>query len=248
MDVPVKIRHRYLDKVIAWSAFLVLKALFLTIRVEIRAAIPGGACTVRPIGPQRYSFCVWHDAILLALFCSRSYSLSALVSRHQDGTYLSDVINLLGIETIRGSASRGGAQATKQILEASDLHICITPDGPRGPRRQMKDGLIYVASRTGRPVICSSMKASNAWYIPGGWSDIVLPKPFSKVKVIAGLPIEVPKDVSRDEVAEYRSRVQDEMDRLDAIADRIVEGDESVSHLITESAVATENAADRKAA
>ena len=244
----MKIRSRFLDKIIAWTAFLFLRALFLTVRVDIRMTHSDGLCTVRPQDRQRYCFPVWHDAILIALFCHRSYSLSALVSRHQDGTYLSDVLNLLGIRPVRGSTSRGGAQATKQLLEMSDQHICITPDGPRGPRRQMKDGIIFVASKTRRPVICTAMKATRAWYIPGNWSDMVLPKPFSKVIVLAGKSIHVSEDLSREQIASYRTLVQDEMDLLDAVAERIICGDESASHLVGPDSKGTASSGARQAA
>ncbi len=226
----MKSRSRFLDRLIARSAWLLLKALFLTVRVDLRLTRPDATPTVPPPGPRRYCFSVWHDAILIALFFRSHYSLSALVSRHQDGTYLSDLLNLLGVRPVRGSASRGGAQATRQLLNLSDLHICITPDGPRGPRRQMKDGIIYIASRTGRPIVCSTMQATRAWRIPGGWSDIVLPKPFSRVVILTSQPIDIPRDLSREEIAACRDRIQDEMDRLNALGERIVRGDESLSH------------------
>lgn len=229
---PVKIRNRTLDRVIAWSAFLLLRALFLTVRTDIRVAEKGAITNVPPVGTTRYCFCLWHDIILSALFCHKAHSLSALVSRHQDGTYLSDLLKLLGIRPVRGSASRGGAQATKQLLEMSDQHVCITPDGPRGPRRQMKDGITYVSARTGRPVVPVAVKATRCWKIPAGWSDIMVPKPFSRVIGVTGKAIHVPADSSREQIAEYTARIQDEMDRLDALGDQLVLGNSSVYALI----------------
>ncbi len=228
----VKIRNRTLDKVIAWTAFLLLRTLFLTIRTDIRVSQKGAMTDAPPIGPTRYCFCLWHDIILAALFCHKAHSLSALVSRHQDGTYLSDLLRLLGIRPIRGSASRGGAQATKQLMEMSDQHICITPDGPRGPRRQMKDGITYISARTGRPLVPVAVKATRYWSIPAGWSDIMLPMPFSKIVAIVGKPMEISGDLSREQVAEVTARVQDEMDRLDALGDQLVSGNVSVDELI----------------
>ena len=175
---------------------------------------------------------MWHDAILLALFSGKAHSLAGLISRHQDGTYLSDAARMLGIATVRGSASRGGALATRQLFDLADRHVCVTPDGPRGPRHQMKDGVLYVASRTGRPIVPSALKANRCWKIPGGWSDMILPKPFSKVLAIAGTPIELDENLTREQIADVMDRVQDEMDRLDAISDRIIHGDESAAGLI----------------
>ncbi len=230
----MKIRNPILNKVIAWTAVLLLRTLFLTVRTDIRVGQKGAMTNQPPIGPTRYSFCLWHDIILAALFSHKAHSLSALVSRHQDGTYLSDLIQILGIRPVRGSASRGGAQATKQLLNMPDQHICITPDGPRGPRHVMKDGITYIAARTGRPIVVVSVKATRCWKIPAGWSDIMIPKPFSKVIGITGIPIEVPADLTRDQIAEVTAQVQDEMDRLDALCDRLVKGDKSVESLIAQ--------------
>ena len=183
---------------------------------------------VRPTGSKRYCFCLWHDIILAALFCHKAHSLSTLVSRHEDGSYLSDLMDILGIRPVRGSASRGGAQATRQLLAMPDQHICITPDGPRGPRHQMKDGITWIAARTGRPIVAVTVKATRCWRIRDRWSDIMIPKPFSRIVAITSVPIEVPSGLGRDQVAEMTAQVQDEMDRLDALSDRLVRGDESV--------------------
>jgi lysophospholipid acyltransferase (LPLAT)-like uncharacterized protein len=229
---PVKIRNRIVHKVIAWSAVMLLRTLFLTVRTDVRVAQKGAMTDAPPVGPMRYCFCLWHDIILAALFCHKAHSLSTLISRHEDGTYLSDLIEILGIRPIRGSASRGGAQATKQLLEMPDQHICITPDGPRGPRHKMKDGITFIAARTGRPIVAVTVKATRCWKIPGRWSDIMIPKPFSKIVAITSVPIMVSSDLSREQIADVTALVQDEMDRLDALSDRLVRGDESVADLI----------------
>ncbi|MCH2212801.1 MAG: lysophospholipid acyltransferase family protein [Fuerstiella sp.] len=228
----MKIRNRTVHKIIAWSAVLLLRILFLTVRTDIRVAQKGAMTNAPPVGSVRYCFCLWHDIILAALFCHKAHSLSTLISRHEDGTYLSDLIGILGIRPIRGSTSRGGAQATKQLLEIPDQHICITPDGPRGPRHKMKDGITFIAARTGRPIVAVTVKATRCWKIPGRWSDIMIPKPFSKLVAITGVPIMVSSDLSREQIADTTARVQDEMDRLDALSDRLVMGDESVADLI----------------
>jgi lysophospholipid acyltransferase (LPLAT)-like uncharacterized protein len=230
----VKIRNRFLNKVIAWTAVVLLRTLFLTVRTDIRVAQKGAMTNTPPVGATRYSFCLWHDIILAALFSHKAHSLSTLVSRHQDGTYLSDLIEILGIRPVRGSASRGGAQATKQLLSMPDQHICITPDGPRGPRHVMKDGITYIAARTGRPIVCVSVKATRCWKIPAGWSDIMIPKPFSKVIGLTGMPIEVAAELTREQIAEVTAQVQDEMDRLNALGDRLIQGDKSVETMITQ--------------
>src|SRR5690606_24596026 len=105
---------------------------------------------VRPRGRTRYAFCMWHDGIAIAVFAMRTWFLSGLISQHRDGGYLADAARLAGIQPVRGSASRGGAEAVKQLLDLPELHLAMTPDGPRGPRRVMKEGIVYIASRSGQ--------------------------------------------------------------------------------------------------
>lgn len=228
----MKIHNRFVNWLLALIAVGLLRLLFLTTRLDHRV-VQEDATTLRPPqGKRRYCFCMWHDAILLALFCKRSYALSGLISRHQDGTYLSYAARMRGILPIRGSTSRGGSLAVRQLLDLPDRHVCITPDGPRGPRHRMKAGIVYISAQTGRPIVPSILKASRCWRIPGGWSDMVVPKPFAKLVIITGTPIELPASLSREEIAEVMEHIQDEMDRLDAIGDQIVQRDESVASLI----------------
>lgn len=228
----MKIRNSIANWMIARLGTWLLKAMFLTVRVDHRRVIPDGTPYRPAQDSTRYCFCIWHDAILTAVFSLRTYKLSGLISRHQDGSYLAHAVRLVGITPVRGSASRGGAQATRQLIDQPDLHVCITPDGPRGPRRVMKDGIVYLASRTGRPIVPTTLTASSYWSIPGGWSDMLVPKPFSKALLLAGPPLEIPADLTRAQISEYAELVQREMDRMDLLGQRIMRGDESVVPLI----------------
>lgn len=228
----MKIRNRFANWMIARLGTWALKALFLTIRVDHRKVVEDGTPYRAATGAVRYCFCIWHDAILTAVFSRKTFKLSGLISRHQDGGYLAHAVQMVGITPVRGSASRGGAQATKQLIDQPDLHVCITPDGPRGPRRVMKDGIVYLASRTGRPIVPTTLTATNYWSVPGGWSDMLIPKPFSRALLLAGAPIEVPAELTREEISVYAEQVQKEMDRMDMLGQRIIRGDESVMSLV----------------
>lgn len=223
----MKIRNPVINWMIARVATWILRLLFLTVRVDHRKIVGDATPYAPPAGSRRFCFCMWHDAILAALFSLKTYKLAGLISRHQDGTYLTHAIKLLGITPVRGSASRGGAQATRQLIDQPELHVCITPDGPRGPRRTMKDGIVYLASRTGRPVVPSTIKATRYWSVPAGWSDMLIPKPFSRLLLLAGDPIDIPADATREQIAEFTAIIQQEMDRLDLIGDQMIAGDES---------------------
>ncbi len=170
-------------------------------------------------------FCMWHDHIVMAVFSSRTYSLGGLISQHRDGGYLADSVRIAGIHPVRGSTSRGGMEAVREILSRPDLHLAMTPDGPRGPRRKMKDGIVYMSSRSGRPIIPTALIASRAWTIDGSWTDMTIPKPFSTVLLITGSPIVVPEDLPREDMELWAAALEVEMDRLDQIGKRIMNGD-----------------------
>ncbi len=230
----MKIRNRMLNRLLAQIATWLLRAYYFTARVDQRRIVAGATPYEPPVGTSRYCFCLWHDAIVTCLFGSRIYKLSGLISRHQDGTYLSDSAVMVGLTPVRGSTSRGGAEAIKQLIDQPDLHVCITPDGPRGPRRVMKEGIVYLASRTGRPIVPTSVTASRYWSLPGNWSDMLIPKPFSKVLLLAGSPIDVPSDATRTEITEITEGIQQEMDRIDLLGQRIIRGDESAMQYVAE--------------
>ena len=228
----MKIRSGIANWLIARFGTWALKALFLTVHVDHRKVVEDGTPYKAAVGSTRYCFCMWHDAIVAAVFSLKTHKLAGLISRHQDGSYLTHAVKLVGITPVRGSASRGGAQATRQLIDQPDLHVCITPDGPRGPRRGMKDGIVYLASRTGRPIVPTTLVSTKYWSIPGGWSDMMIPKPFSRLLMIAGAPIEIPAEISRQEITRLTEKVQQEMDRLHLLGHRLIRGDESVTPLI----------------
>jgi hypothetical protein len=147
--------------------------------------------------------------------------MAGLVSRHADGSLVADAMQAVGVTAIRGSSRRGGAAALRQMMEAAaDYHIAIATDGPQGPRHVVKEGIIYLASQTGRPVVPAAFSARSAWRPRGRWTDMVVPRPFSRTYVIIGSPIAVPAGLSREELEPYRQQVQRAMDAVTDEAER----------------------------
>jgi len=223
----MKVRYRWLNRLLSYIATAALRLLFLTVRVTHHRMAAEATPYVRPKGQQRYTFCMWHDHIVLAVFSLRTWNLAGLISQHRDGGYLADSVLISGIQPVRGSTSRGGAEAVAEILSQPELHLAMTPDGPRGPRRTMKEGIIFIASRSRRPIVPTALTADRFWSFPGSWTDMILPKPFSRVLLIAGTPVTVPEDLPRDQMAAWADSLQKEMDRLDALSKRIIAGDEA---------------------
>lgn len=222
----MKIRSRYLTAFVGWSVALVFRLLARTLRYQRHYEVP----QTNPAGEteRRYIYSLWHDSILipLALAALGKPKIAALVSRHQDGSYLAEFMRYCNVRSIRGSSSKGGAQALRELLaEGDDFHIFITPDGPRGPHHELKEGIVFLASHTGRPIIPIVTVYPQAWYIRGSWTGLWVPKPFSRCYYLLGVPIVIPPNLSREQLAEQRQRVQAETDRLEAKLARIARGE-----------------------
>ena len=108
------------------------------------------------------------------------------------------------------------------IREAEGNHIVMTPDGPRGPRRELSPGIVFLASHSGRAIVPSAFTCERGWRFGVGWTDLLVPKPFSKVHLLTGEPIHIPPDADlRSEVARVAAAMLDMNDRGDAFAARI---------------------------
>ena len=137
------------------------------------------------------------------------------LSIHADGSFVAEVLRRIGIRPIRGSTNRFSPSAFRELMGAMGAgHLVVTPDGPRGPARQMSAGIVSLASRTGRAIVPTAYHCDRCWRIAGSWTVLVIPRPFSRVLLVAGSPIHVPPRLTKESLAEYAARVQGEMDRL----------------------------------
>ncbi|MCB9952888.1 MAG: DUF374 domain-containing protein [Planctomycetaceae bacterium] len=220
----MKLRNRYLIRFCAWIMAGVFRLLFATLRIRIRCGSQGPV-PYGDWGDERYLMCMWHDAIAGTIFGGRVKDTATLVSRHADGSYVADAVEMLGMTPIRGSSGGGGAAAIRQMMEAAkDLHICIATDGPRGPRHQVKDGILFLASVTGRGIVPVAFAAKRAWKPKGKWTDLIIPLPFTTVWLLAPEPIYVPPGLSRDQLGPYWEQLQQAMESIYAKAEAYASG------------------------
>ncbi len=211
----MKIRSPLLTKLAARLMVAAIRLLFRTCRIRVLVDRPDLNCYEPPRG-NRYLYCVWHDQIVMTCFSGRPKQMAGLVSRHQDGSYLANAMQLLGIQPVRGSSKRGGDRAMRELIDrARDYHVAITPDGPRGPRRVVKPGIVFLAAHSGRGIIPAAYACRKSFHIRGNWTDMMLPMPFTTVYVRGGTPLTVPEGLSRSQLDEYVARLQAAMDRLE---------------------------------
>lgn len=134
----------------------------------------------------------------------------AVVSASRDGQYVTDLISFLGLKSLRGSSSRKGANALRGALEAirEGYNVAFTPDGPRGPRYELKPGPVIVASMTGAVIIPMSVNASRYWEVKS-WDRFQIPKPFSTLTLVMGDGVTVPPDLDGEALERERLRIQE---------------------------------------
>ncbi len=168
-----------------------------------------------------YLISTWHGRFLMPLFHFRHKKLVVLVSQHLDGEMIARNIHRLGYRTIRGSSTRGGSEAFQKIVKTmrNGNSGVIIPDGPTGPRHQLKMGVVYMAMVAGVPIIPMTFSAKSA-YVLNSWDRFLVPKPFSSVLIKIGSPIEIPKKCSNRELAVWTRKIQQKMvdQELDADA------------------------------
>jgi len=206
-------------KITGWRArwlialgFRLLQIWARTLRYEIddRAGVIG-----KPVN-ENYIGALWHNRLLIFPFVLRRFFSNrggaALISASRDGELLADAIKRFDFDVVRGSSSRLGARAILQLTDvlASGRDVVITPDGPRGPAYELGPGIIFLAQKSGAPVVPVNMEYSSYWRLKS-WDRFILPRPFSKVRVIIGQSHHVRSTSTPEEFETERLRLQGAM-------------------------------------
>jgi lysophospholipid acyltransferase (LPLAT)-like uncharacterized protein len=200
------------EKILAALAVGILRLLFSTIR--LRVVDPIGFGESKPQGPL--ILCFWHNRILaITLAFLRRYpkkkrkGVTVLTSPSRDGEILARVVGGLGMGSVRGSSSRRGSTALRELVRLVEDggDIAITPDGPRGPRYKLGPGAVLLAQTTGAPLVPMHARFSNAFRMKT-WDGFCLPLPFSTIFVTVGETIAVPRDLSDEEFESTRARLE----------------------------------------
>jgi lysophospholipid acyltransferase (LPLAT)-like uncharacterized protein len=208
-------RKRAQVALIAGIGAPLLRLLATTWRVEIvggerLAAAIGG-------GPDRCIYAIWHGRILGCMWCWRDRGLVVVTSENFDGEWIARIIQRFGFGVARGSSTRGGARALRQLLRTlRDAPAGFTVDGPRGPRGVAQPGVVWLAKATGHPVVCMHSEADRAWTI-GSWDRTQIPKPFSRLVMGIAPVLHVAADADAGTLEAARVEVEGRLREAEAL-------------------------------
>lgn len=170
---------------------------------------------------ERFIYAFWHQRQVFFTWSHRNVSAAVLVSKSKDGEMIARTMELSGIDAVRGSSSRGGAAAAREMVDIlrSGRDVGITPDGPRGPAREVKEGAVRVAQLAGMPIVPIANALSNRIEVAKAWDRFQVPLPFGRSVVIYGEPVRVGDG---DDLAVKAAELKAALDALTAEADRLV--------------------------
>lgn len=173
---------------------------------------------IDPIFPEfnrRRIYLFWHEYLLFPLAMRGHCNFAMLLSRHTDAEILSRAAYHRGFEFIRGSTGRGGTTALKEMLrKCRRMNLTITPDGPRGPRRRLAPGAIFLASRLGMPIVVFGLGYDRPWRFRKAWDQFAIPRPGSRARSVTSEEIFIPGNLKRAEIEQWRLFVENRLNEL----------------------------------
>ena len=179
-------------------------------------------------GEENATLAFWHGRLLMMPYVRpNNKQMHVLISDHNDGRLISQVMTYFSIDTVKGSSSKdgkgkGAMAAVKGMLRIlkNGENICITPDGPRGPFQEAAAGVVHVPSKTGVAVIPSAFSSSNAKRL-GSWDKFMLPLPFGKLVYTIGEPCLIPPKLDAQAAEAARLEVQKCLTETTNLADKL---------------------------
>ncbi len=197
---------------------LLIDLIFSTSEIE---SIGKDQALSRLIDSGGYIAAIWHSRILVFSYLYRHTHAAVLVSRSEDGEIIARVLKSQGFDPVRGSTNRGGLRALAVLIKRvrRGQTAVITPDGPRGPRYRVQPGVITLAKKTGVPILPMTYSAEQR-HVFASWDRFLLPRPFTRCRVVYGKPVYVPENPDPETEEDSRIQLESELRRITEEADR----------------------------
>lgn len=167
---------------------------------------------------EKCIFALWHAHQCGVFSCNMFKKTCIMVSNSKDGEIISRAANAVGVETVRGSQNRGGAKASLELIKKikeEDVNGALTIDGPRGPNRVVKKGIIEIARMTGVPIVPAVYWSPQKRFLKfDSWDEFRFPLIGTKLVMLFGEPIPVGENPTEDEIEHIRKQIEDKMQEL----------------------------------
>jgi len=205
--------RRMVLEAMTWLVSLFIKVYMMTLRIYVDRRLERKCFRCG----ESFVAAFWHGHMLLPLFVYRNLSAAVLVSRSRDGERIAQVARHFGIGSVRGSTSRGAVTAMRALFDVArqgTIHVALTPDGPRGPRHRVAPGVVYLAQKSGLPILPLAVGLDRYWVLPSKWDEFLLPKPFARGLIRVDDLFWVPAELSAEELEQYRLQLEKRMQTL----------------------------------
>ncbi|MFQ5698729.1 MAG: lysophospholipid acyltransferase family protein [Myxococcota bacterium] len=199
-----------IDRILPWLASVVIRAIGWTTRTRLE-----GLERVRPEldAGRPVLFFSWHETALIAVRAMTPLRPVIMVSQSRDGERIARIVESLGWRAVRGSSSRGGVRALLGVVRElrRGRVACHLVDGPRGPARRVKPGLLLMGQRSGA-LMAPIYAASGGVWRAHSWDRMPVPLPFGWTRLQLGRPFRVPADLPETEREALRERVEADLE------------------------------------
>lgn len=178
-----------------YLAALLVLLIGLTFRYKIR----------KRFHSNKVIYAFWHQNIIPLMYLHKFQNIVILISPSQDGELIAGPVSIIGYKPIRGSSSKKGTSAIRNMLKLSEKYnLAITPDGPKGPLRKLKKGLLYLAYLSKKPIIPVRVKIEKK-FVLNSWDNFRIPKLFSKIKVTYGREVYIK---NKNDIEEKKNKIE----------------------------------------
>lgn len=210
--------HRAKPRILGAILYYVMRLLVLPLRLKI-VRLEGAVEPGTPSIP-----CMWHGRTVIPagrkIWRTR---VTVIISHSRDGEMQATIYRRLGYDIIRGSTGRGGARAAVEAIRAlkNGATLALTPDGPRGPSGVVQEGIVFLAQKSGRPLVPLGVSCRPR-ILARSWDRYLIPIPFGRAVVVIGKAIHVPPNADEAELERIRLELQEALHDCEGQAERML--------------------------